>query len=699
MSADGGAVLRPRMRRLEGRRGAQHGDVVVAAADDLQPDREPRLREAARDGRRGLARHVEGVREDARRLAPDLHTADLGRIEIADAERRARDGRREQEVVALEELAGVLPPREPVEPRLDVLRRRHLLGFLDDREQTGVDLVAPVEVGCEPRADAAEEDGPPAVVGRRPRRVGALDAAAELAEAARGLRGGGAHLRVDRRRDAERLAPRHAKSLEASLERLHVVDARRRERILVAIVGHRAGVHHQRGVLHGSRHRPVMGETPRRARRVDGNPPPGGLEAEDAAPGGGLADRSAAVGAEGQGRQTRRDGGARAAGGAAGRVAEAPRVAGRAEEEVVGHADPAERRRVRLAEHDRAGRLHALDRGRVLGGHVVPVERRAESGPHVPGDDQVLHRERDAVERTELGAPPRDGVLRRLRGQARAVRVERDVRVQLLQRVDAREHRVDHLDGRDLFPGDGGGQIGGGHPAEVAVVHDGGYCMLPCLAMAAVAFGIFDHVDRSDEPIGVLYEQRLKLVEAAEAAGFRTYHVAEHHATRLGMAPSPGIFLAAVAQRTRRIRFGPLVYLLPLYTPLRLIEEIAMLDQMSGGRLELGVGRGISPYELAYCGVDFLEAPAMYAEALEVILAGLRGGRLTHRGRYYRYLDVPIELTPVQRPHPPLWQGVTSPEGAATAAARGVNIVGTAPNARMKEVVDRYFEAVAIQPG
>ncbi len=131
-----------------------------------------------------------------------------------------------------------------------------------------------------------------------------------------------------------------------------------------------------------------------------------------------------------------------------------------------------------------------------------------------------------------------------------------------------------------------------------------------CLPMAATAsFGMFDHVDRSDEPLGALYEHRLKLVEAAEAAGFRTYHVAEHHATRLGMAPSPGIFLAAVAQRTRRIRFGPLVYLLPRYTPLRLIEEIAMLDQMSGGRFELGVGRGISPYELAYCGIDFLEAP------------------------------------------------------------------------------------------
>ena len=204
--------------------------------------------------------------------------------------------------------------------------------------------------------------------------------------------------------------------------------------------------------------------------------------------------------------------------------------------------------------------------------------------------------------------------------------------------------------------------------------------------------GIFDHVDRGDQPLGALYEDRLRLIEAADAAGFRGYHVAEHHATRLGMAPSPGIYLAAAAQRTRRIRLGPLVYILPLYAPLRLIEEICMLDQLSGGRFELGVGRGISPYELAYCGVDFLEAQAMYEEALEVILAGLAGGRLTHSGQYYRYLGVPIELTPVQRPHPPLWQGVVSPESAVVAARRGVNIVGTAPNRTMKELVERYFE-------
>jgi alkanesulfonate monooxygenase SsuD/methylene tetrahydromethanopterin reductase-like flavin-dependent oxidoreductase (luciferase family) len=179
--------------------------------------------------------------------------------------------------------------------------------------------------------------------------------------------------------------------------------------------------------------------------------------------------------------------------------------------------------------------------------------------------------------------------------------------------------------------------------------------------MAPVAFGIFDHIDRSDEPLATLFEHRLRLVEAADAAGFRTYHVAEHHATRLGMAPSPGIFLAAVAQRTRRLRFGPLVYLLPLYTPLRLIEEICMLDQLSHGRFELGVGRGIVPYELAYCGINFMDAQEIYEESLEIILAGLRGGKLTHQGRHYTY--------------------------------RGVHIVSTLGNAPLKQVAQSFYEA------
>ena len=138
-----------------------------------------------------------------------------------------------------------------------------------------------------------------------------------------------------------------------------------------------------------------------------------------------------------------------------------------------------------------------------------------------------------------------------------------------------------------------------------------------------VEFGVFDHVDRGETSLAALYESRLTLASAYDAAGFRTYHVAEHHATSLGMAPSPGVYLAAVAQRTRRLRFGPLVYILPLYTPLRLIEEICMLDQMSGGRLDIGFGRGSSPIEVSLYGVNAADAQRIYMEALEVVLAGL----------------------------------------------------------------------------
>src|ERR1700730_16662060 len=97
--------------------------------------------------------------------------------------------------------------------------------------------------------------------------------------------------------------------------------------------------------------------------------------------------------------------------------------------------------------------------------------------------------------------------------------------------------------------------------------------------------GVFDHLDQGNVPLCEYYETRFKLIEAYERAGFYAYHVAEHHFTPLGMAPSPSVYLAAIAQRTKTLRFGPLVYALPLYHPLRLIEEICMLDQLSGGRL------------------------------------------------------------------------------------------------------------------
>jgi alkanesulfonate monooxygenase SsuD/methylene tetrahydromethanopterin reductase-like flavin-dependent oxidoreductase (luciferase family) len=203
-------------------------------------------------------------------------------------------------------------------------------------------------------------------------------------------------------------------------------------------------------------------------------------------------------------------------------------------------------------------------------------------------------------------------------------------------------------------------------------------------------FGVFDHLDRNDLPLKEFYETRLKLIEAYEQAGFYAYHVAEHHSTPIGMAPSPSVFLSAIAQRTKTIRFGPLVYALPLHHPLRLIEEICMLDQLSGGRLEIGFGRGSSPAEISFYGEDPAKAQAIYTEARSLILQGLTQKTLTFEGKYFSFKEIPMELEPLQKPYPPLWYGVHSVEAAERAAHQALNMVSLDSAKDTRNYNDRY---------
>jgi len=203
-------------------------------------------------------------------------------------------------------------------------------------------------------------------------------------------------------------------------------------------------------------------------------------------------------------------------------------------------------------------------------------------------------------------------------------------------------------------------------------------------------FGVFDHLDRYEGLLTDYYEARLRLIELYDQAGFFGYHVAEHHATPLGMAPSPSVFLAAVAQRTKRLRFGPMVYALPLYHPLRLIEEICMLDQMSGGRLDIGFGRGASPIELGYFGQDPKQSQAIYAEGVELIIKGLTEKTLSFSGEHFRFDKVPMEIAPLQKPHPPIWYGVHSPDAAERAARRGLHTINLDPTEETRACSERY---------
>ncbi|HTV36120.1 MAG TPA: LLM class flavin-dependent oxidoreductase [Xanthobacteraceae bacterium] len=203
-------------------------------------------------------------------------------------------------------------------------------------------------------------------------------------------------------------------------------------------------------------------------------------------------------------------------------------------------------------------------------------------------------------------------------------------------------------------------------------------------------FGIFDHLDRTGTSLHEFYEDRLKIAEAYDRAGFYAYHLAEHHSTPLGMAPSPNVFLAALAQRTRRLRFGPMVFVVPLYHPLRLISEICMLDQMSNGRLELSFGRGASPIELEYFGADPASSQDIYNEAVEVILSGLTSKTLDFHGKHFSFDKVPIALEPLQKPHPPIWYGAHAPDSAARAARRSLNIINLDPTAHIRDTVASY---------
>jgi alkanesulfonate monooxygenase SsuD/methylene tetrahydromethanopterin reductase-like flavin-dependent oxidoreductase (luciferase family) len=203
-------------------------------------------------------------------------------------------------------------------------------------------------------------------------------------------------------------------------------------------------------------------------------------------------------------------------------------------------------------------------------------------------------------------------------------------------------------------------------------------------------FGVFDHLDRNGLPLGEQYRQRLELIEAYEHHGFYCYHIAEHHATPLGMAPSPSVFLAALAQRTKRLKFGPLVYTLPMYHPLRVAEEICMLDHLSNGRLQVGIGRGISPHELEHYGVVPAEAQARYLEAFAIVMQALTQESVIFEGKFYTFRDVPMELAPLQRPHPPLWYGVANVEAIGWVAQNAVNVVCNVPAARAQAIVARY---------
>jgi len=167
----------------------------------------------------------------------------------------------------------------------------------------------------------------------------------------------------------------------------------------------------------------------------------------------------------------------------------------------------------------------------------------------------------------------------------------------------------------------------------------------------------------------------LSEAELADQLGFDTFWLAEHHFAPYGICPSPPVLLSAIAQHTRHIRLGPAVCVLPLEHPIRVAEQYAMVDIISGGRLEMAVGAGYLNHEFAGFGVDTASRRERFDEGLDILLALWSGESVSYSGRWFQLDDVQLNVLPLQQPRVPVWVAVGHPQSVRPAARRGVPIL------------------------
>ena len=194
--------------------------------------------------------------------------------------------------------------------------------------------------------------------------------------------------------------------------------------------------------------------------------------------------------------------------------------------------------------------------------------------------------------------------------------------------------------------------------------------------MGTPTFGIFDHIEGiPGTPTPRLLQDRLDLVRMADQAGFTGYYLAEHHGSDLCMAPTQELFIAAASQITRTIRMGPMVKLLPLHNPVSLVEDMCVIDNLTNGRLEFGVGRGVAPIEHFWFSSNWPESRDRFEDTLRIIRRALRSGEVSSEGsRFHDFRTMPMATFPVQE-HIPFWY----PGNPVTAGRFGFNLMWPGP--------------------
>jgi alkanesulfonate monooxygenase SsuD/methylene tetrahydromethanopterin reductase-like flavin-dependent oxidoreductase (luciferase family) len=206
--------------------------------------------------------------------------------------------------------------------------------------------------------------------------------------------------------------------------------------------------------------------------------------------------------------------------------------------------------------------------------------------------------------------------------------------------------------------------------------------------MPVPTFGLFDHIEGiPGTPTHRLLKDRLELIRTADQAGFASVHLAEHHGTDLSLAPNQDIVVAAASQVTTDIRLGPMVKLLPMHHPVSLIEDMCLVDQLTEGRLDYGVGRGAVPAEHAWHGGSHRDARERFVDTLGIIADALRTGEISsEHSSYHDFPTMPMSTKPFQE-HIPFWY----PGNPETAGRYGMSLMWPGPISR--DAYDVYVES------
>jgi alkanesulfonate monooxygenase SsuD/methylene tetrahydromethanopterin reductase-like flavin-dependent oxidoreductase (luciferase family) len=190
-------------------------------------------------------------------------------------------------------------------------------------------------------------------------------------------------------------------------------------------------------------------------------------------------------------------------------------------------------------------------------------------------------------------------------------------------------------------------------------------------------YGVFLLMSRRD--LGLLpaevIAQGVEQAVAAEEMGFSDVWIAEHHFSNFGMVPAPLYLAVTIAERTRRVRIAPAVLVLPFYQPLRVAEEVALVDVLTGGRLMVGIGRGYQPYEFDRFGLSIEDSRALFEENVEIMHRALTRTTFSYRGSRFDIPETSLQVRPIQQPHPPFWVAAYTPDTLALTARHGFGLL------------------------